>query len=548
MPDSNVLNRADPLVLYHTMMGMIYDRLTGGDSEILKDKGHFFTWQSVGIPVDPAEWDFMSGRLTSPSELQLRREEPEPVDPEAARANGSATADGSVAADGTDAGPDATDPDSDGERMRFFLHNAEMFAANVDFVPDLSGQLDMDERQEMLHTQTLGATLTGEYERILDECMLARDVITDEAAAQIEKITSMLTVTGVVKDEAGAPVLDPITDEPITVTQPSTIVKAYNEHMAKYHLAWTNLNNLRVEAQGSNDPVAIARASVQIPIEEQKVHVARQLWESAGFRSRVEGWRAELERLAANSMTAYWSELKTKLETTERAGIWTLGKWHWAQVTAPNILRSGGWMTFSMSDKHVETTSNSSSSTKSFGVDLPIPKTPIALSGEHGSGSSSSGSTLDLSDFALSFELAEVPLYRPAIDMNFLLNDRWKLPTGAEPLSDGGSPPKGSLVAVPTFIILVRNLKLRFRELGSTNSRTREHLRQKGGLKFLGLNIGASASRGTSSARSEYTFDETKGEISVGGAQIIGYRNQVMPAAPNPDPRIKDWVAAGGQS
>ena len=53
-----------PAVLSNMIMGKLYNVLTNGDETVPKSDDNFFTWMTPGMPVDPADFDFLTQGLT----------------------------------------------------------------------------------------------------------------------------------------------------------------------------------------------------------------------------------------------------------------------------------------------------------------------------------------------------------------------------------------------------------------------------------------------------------------------------------------------------
>src|ERR671912_627498 len=56
-----------PSALANSVMGKLYDVLTGGDETVPKSEDNFFTWCTPGIPVDPLDFEFLKQGLTAPA-------------------------------------------------------------------------------------------------------------------------------------------------------------------------------------------------------------------------------------------------------------------------------------------------------------------------------------------------------------------------------------------------------------------------------------------------------------------------------------------------
>ncbi len=547
MPDTNAF---DPIDTYNGMLGMLYDKLTGGEDRPLRETGYFFSWRSIGLPVSASEWSFMSGVIKPPVVDDIKISEPKKkvlagdgdadTDPDAEET----TEQPDVEADADDLEP-ITFTEADAER--YALRCAEAFFNLVDFVPAVSGKLDLDARPEVILERRQGATLVGEYARVLRECQVARIEQSEESKQKIAQLQGMLGTTVEMKNAQGEPMINPMTGKPITQYVESDIMKAYRERQQATNDALREMHNMRIEAQVTDDPRAVLEWSNMGPIKEQNFQMAEQMWEAAGFRSMVDGWLAEINRLTADNIVSHWAELSSKLEAAERKGM-TGATFYDASLISPQIMESSSWTRFELNSSNIQKYANRRKERFGAEANVPIPKTPLFVDGKHEQEKTKRLNKMSMSNLSIAFEITEVEINRRAyLDVNFLLNNLWRFPEGAEPLNDGGDPPQGSLVAIPNSIILVRNLELSFDELKSESDFKHDVLDQEAGFSVFGLNLGARVSRGKDVVENSYTYDKASGSIRVDGAQVIGFRNQLLGKAPDPDSAVRSWIGSGGE-
>lgn len=527
------IESADSLQLTHAILGKLYAQLTGDNSELFKARRHFFTWMTPGMTFDPDEWNYMLGGAgpTAPASTDTAEAGDGVTDASDAAGGGAdapASGDGTQSPAGT-----GTEGVSAAEVGRFAT--AFTWGRVFNFVPDVSGLLDYDEQQSTMFASRLGVTVPGAYEYVLDHCEIAKEELSTEAEAQIKKLRAALLTQTEITDDAGEPMLDPISGEPMVVEQPSKIYKAYQEYMQKYHTAWLELQRLKANAM-SGDPAAESELAFMGPVVEQQVQAAFAAWESLGFRTRVESWQAEIARLGMQSTLAYWQEARGSFERTEIKTV--AGDFHWTQVAPVSAIRSPGWTRFRFTESDYETfrqtktqEASASAGLDFFGLSLGKAK------GE--SAEKKSVGKLNWSGFELSFELLELPIIR--FDMNFLFNERWRLPDG-EVLSDGGTPPKGRMVAWPAFVVLVRDLTLSFAELqDESSSFTKSISGGTTGFAIGPLNLGGDYSRGEK--QTHHNRHRQGQSVVAPGTQVVGFRCQLAPRMPDPAEGISEWVA-----
>lgn len=54
----------EPSVLANTIMSKLYNVLTNGDDTVPPSADNFFSWCTPGIPIEPAELEFLTQGLT----------------------------------------------------------------------------------------------------------------------------------------------------------------------------------------------------------------------------------------------------------------------------------------------------------------------------------------------------------------------------------------------------------------------------------------------------------------------------------------------------
>ena len=134
-------------------------------------------------------------------------------------------------------------------------------------------------------------------------------------------------------------------------------------------------------------------------------------------------------------------------------------------------------------------------------------------------------------------------LVRAWIDFPFLESRAWRLSPDAievSKLSDGGTPPKGMMVAYPTSVIFARNIHINFNEMHDEKSELHKQLKAKGSAGYGPFKIGGHYSRDEQEKKVDYDFNERG--LDVKGMQIIGFRCHLLKKSPNPLPSIENFV------
>jgi len=196
---------------------------------------------------------------------------------------------------------------------------------------------------------------------------------------------------------------------------------------------------------------------------------------------------------------------------------------------------SGGtWMTFSFNEKDVHTVDTKDVTNWGGGT-----------SGGWGLWSWGASATRDTTNttneseihtFDLSVELARIPIRRTWMDVGILSRRSWKFDNTvpeSEYLSDGGTPPKGTMVSFPTAMIVARNLTLKIDNFSEKNSYSLEKISTslKGGWGPFSLK----GNYNRETERRTHDFTQTGSGIQCSGMQVIGFVCQLLPKSPNPD-------------
>ena len=179
--------------------------------------------------------------------------------------------------------------------------------------------------------------------------------------------------------------------------------------------------------------------------------------------------------------------------------------------------------------------------------------------GAHGGASHSESTgtydgTFNTDSFALSFEIAQIPIIRPWFKSSYLFSHTWRFdPVNPDVkndlLSDGGSPPKGLMVAYPNTIVFIRNLNMQMAHSEGFQHFLDQHSSDAqggGGSYSFGLfSCGGSASHYSNKGNTQrsYGWKYDDQGLTVPGMQIAGFKCHVLAQKiPNPSPDIKNWV------
>lgn len=469
-----------------SVVGKLYQILTGGDASVPPRKENFITWCQPGIPYEPAQLEFLVKGIAGAT----------------------------------------------GDETRDLVAQAADFARLVNFVPDPSGIYDA-KQQDPSYVQR-GTLIWNVYDAVLRKSQVAHGELTPDQKAKLEKFRNLLHRT--VKVKHVNLVTDAVTEEESIEDGP--ILKLYREKQTAYDDAVTNYNAKRIAAMNSESPQVVQDFTLNGDVYRRRVKTAENDWISAGYKNDVEAMIAYIQGVTQRDLTLWKSMLQSQLKLGEMSGIsGSPFPFHYTTLVPAAFAKSAGWTTFTMKEENLSTyersETNAWNANASYG--------PFFSVQTNGQITRTQGSE-DMSRFNLSFELAVVQISRPWFSPEFLANTswRWAPEVGEADLSNGLQPPDGQLVAYPTAAVFIRNLKLDCADLRTNRSSYEQQISVGTRLNFGFFSLGGSYRRGVSEHQFSSKF--TENGLEVPGMQIIGFRCAVLPKSPNPSPTVQTWA------
>jgi hypothetical protein len=521
-----------PSQLMNSIMGKLYDVLTNGDDTVPSSEDNFFSWATPGIPVEPTEFDFLSQGLTG----VVKKEAVAEVAPA-----GGAPAEG---------GAPALSP-AQLEQLRAtdtaqLYQEAENLSRLVDFVPDVSSTTN--DGLTRLSVMNNEGGLSDIYQYALRMSQVAQSELPAETKEKVERFRALLTTTVKKKN-----LLD---DTETEVSEPSQLVRTYNEKLAAYEDAVLQYNARRIDALSAADAAAVHYWSMNAAILRNRVKAAMSDWVSAGYKNDYEQISAFIDQVMQRDMSLLKQEYRETLERARLTGLASGSDFFYTSLVPGNFAKAGGWTQFKFTQSSFDSQTNTSYATKSWKAEASGKFMGI-FGGSGGGGSSSRTdefhSTFKSDQFSLTFEVAQVPIVRPWFKEAFLLSRSWRFDPGDpeaknEVISDGGTPPKGKMPAYPTAIIFIRNLVLDFGQSSGFNDfvaqQTSSQAGAGGSVSWGPFSLGGSYNRQTASGSTEAKQHvETSSQgIAVNGMQVAGFKCHILPKSPDPLPDIEHWI------
>ncbi|WP_437721678.1 hypothetical protein [Sorangium sp. So ce861] len=475
------------------LIAKLYAEITGDDGNIKIPRNKFVTWMRPGIPFLPKDFLYCAKGLI-----------------------------GSTA-----------------EQTSELQHQAWTLSKLFDYIPDVSNQFVDESLQQHIFTSTQD-TISSVYRDILKHSKVVNLELTEKEQQKLKKFRDLMTVTKEFED--------PFTEEKKTVTEPGPITFAYTQKMNDYIDAADEYMDLLIDAQSAkgSDPEAIRRVAAwanKSKFVRKKLEAAEMAWISQGYKNEYEQMNAYINQVTQRSMVLYKEDLLRKFEaarlTSSAEG--TAGDFYYTTLMPGNFAASPGWVDFSF--YHQDYESHHNKSTTQWGASGSVNYGLFSF------GASASGSKIEIAqnqrstNFRASLKFTQVPICRPWFDPGFFtmrgwkLDELWNLNFNHKKVSDGAATPTGRLVAYPITALFVKEVVMSFDEADSQSRYIDSKISGGGSVGWGPFRVGGSYSHG--SERRDLRYDGAGGKVTIPGIQLIGFINNLVPMAPNTNPRIE---------
>ncbi|MEM7591264.1 MAG: hypothetical protein AAF383_07060 [Cyanobacteria bacterium P01_A01_bin.83] len=469
--------------LMKSLLGKLYQVLTGGDDIAIPETNNFIAWCTPGIPFQAEDLEFAQKGL---------------------------------------AGKDA-------DETRKLLAQAADFSRLVNLVPDPSGVYDKKQQETTYEQQ--GTLIWNVYEQVLNQSQVAEDKLDPDQKAKIEKFQKLLRTTKTVKNI--------VTDEESQVTVDGPVLEAYNQKMSEYLDAATEYNNKRLSALNADNPLVVQDWALNASNYRRRVKVAMDAWISGGYKNEVDQMNAFIDQVTKRDLTLLKAQLQDSFEKAILTDLVSGANFYNTTFIPAGFATGKGWTKFSFSESNTSTYERSE--TNAWGAEASYGMGLFGIGGSTTGAISSDEKSIDVTDFEMSFDLVQVPISRPWFSPEFLKNSAWRFNpnSGMSDLSNGGKPPKGQLVAFPTTAVFVRNIVVDFKELHDSSSDYSKQINAKANVSYGPFSFGGSYNRSVG----EKKFDSKVGAqgLEVPGMQLIALKCSTLPKSPNPSPEITSW-------
>jgi hypothetical protein len=293
------------------------------------------------------------------------------------------------------------------------LENASQFARIVNQIP--SGPV--------WPTVDTGP-LWDEYSRILRLAELAVEQRTPAEEAQYQAAMAFLYVVGV---------------DGLQV--PSAAVLAYNQYRDAYLNAKQQYASRTIAANASTDPAVKAQYATDQPGLQAAEDAALSAWQTQGFKGQVDDARRTQLSLGAKSPAITWSQWAASCDPDVVAETDLENQHFMPTAFAPSsAIDSPVWQQFSLGSAEV----------------AQLMKT---APGELAARLGSDQQQIDVE--SVDFECTSVSLVRPWFSSDLFAARFWKLNSAPNVISDGGTPPHGTIPGYTVAIVFARNLQVK---------------------------------------------------------------------------------------
>jgi hypothetical protein len=481
------------------LMLKLYKTVTGSDTNIKIPRNKFVSWFMPGIPFSAEDFGFCQIGFTS-----------------------RATADSSSNGVPLDAAQD----------IREKYHQAFMLSCLLNFIPEVpepnNQASEFRDSEKMLQTMyaTSQDTISSVWSDVLKYSRVIDLELSEAEKQKIEEKRNFLV----------AKKLD------------------YFSKMAEYISAADDYYNLLNAAQSATGNDSESRRIVNEFATRSGLKIALMNakymeWEGLGFKNEYEKANGYLEQVAQKSMILYKTDLQRKFERAKLTSATDGGSdFYYTTLVPGNFATSPGWTRFSYS--HGDYFSTYKNESKNWGLAGGIPIAPVAIGGSGERLSTQGNQNIDFGDFKATFEFTQIPILRPWFEPGFFamrgwdLDRMWNLNYQNKPVSSGGEYPVGRLIAYPVIALFIRNLEFKASKFSAFNDWITQQT--NAGLKvgWGPFSVGGKYQKGKSDTNVKNEMQE--GSITIKGIQLIGVINNLIPKAPNLDPKIKPEQLVGG--
>lgn len=318
------------------------------------------------------------------------------------------------------------------------------------------------------------------------------------------------------------------------------MTEAYDDGKAKYDIAVATYNQKRIEALVGTSKQASLDFSLNGKRYSSDMQKAMDSWVSKGYKNEYEKAVADINMLSRRSMNLVKRDLLSRFEKHKMMDVLTETDFYPVILYPSNFVNSDkGWTELTFTAKDIAHYQKESQSSTSGSVGLRWKLFSLKASG--GYEKAEKHIAFDQNDFSVKFKITQATISRPWFSSDFVTNNLWKWGiTNPGELSDGGDPPKGSMVGFPTTAVFVKDIEISSSDIKQRFDEIQKTITAGGSVGWGPFRIGANHK--SSSKETNLKFNTSAGTLNVEGMQLIGYRCYQMPKTPNCQIKDEDLV------
>jgi hypothetical protein len=509
-------------------LGKLYESLTARpdiDADALPDD-RFIAWCQPGLPFEKEDFTFALKGISGQSDAGV----------------GAAPVDEGPSADAPPANGAPAPASTTGEDVNQRILRAADWSRLANFIPNPSGVYNEEQQKKMFDTTAFtqdGSSIASVYSNVLRFCEVADGELSDDIKAKLERFRGLLVET---KEEE-----DLLTGETTEVITDSPVVQRYYEYMSEFLDASLEYNSKRLAALNASDPAAVQDWALNAHNYRRRVRAAHSKWVSTGHKNDIEKIWAFINQVTMRDLKLLKEDLLDRLDKATITDPTSGESFYWTSLIPAGLPFSDGWLGQSFVHSEISTHRESEHNAWSAKADIPVYSWFVRAKGEASSSEQRYESEVDVSNFSMSYEIAQAMVSRPWMSPEFLFSEAWRfgpnmpnLSNLTEALSDGKKPPSGAMIAYPTTAIFVRNVTVNFSELHSESSSFRKKIKGGASVSFGPINLGGGTYERGESTRS-FERELTREGLTVPGMQLIGFKCKLLPKLPNPSAKVTKW-------
>jgi len=399
------------------------------------------------------------------------------------------------------------------------IESSSAFFELVDTIPKPSG-----------FWSTANSKMNKEYEKVLTSKVLPISNLTNQELTLLNNAKKLL-----VQDME---IIDLYSGQKKTIPGDTPIFERYKQLKAAYENALLKYNSLLINMTIRGDQASRMEWSLNGPVFQSQVNSFYQTW--LPIKQHIEEALSIIENLDGRGPNQYWSGLLDDFRKSKRTDAsgqnFLLTKYF--PETFWDDAHTESWTKFSFISSEIHNVDTRTSTSWGGGADVSFGL--WSFGGDASSSSQYNTYSSDSNNLGIDVELVKIPLRRSWFNSGIFNSRGWKFDPNLnrDLLSDGGTPPSGTLIGYSTSLIVARNLILKMDLSSTRDSYAASQFSSSLKIGWGPFSLRGNYSKSTQTSTHDFKFDS--GGISCPGMQIIAFVNELLPKSPNPDMNL-NW-------